>query len=659
MKYHLFTSTLCALAVVAASCAAVNASEKDRAEILRRAADIAPALADAPTYGAREKGRGFWDKLARTDSAKNAIKQAENYAKDKLPSLPESLYKEFYENGNRSHYQSAYGKLTRRLEIYTLAEMFENKGRFIEPLNEAILYFLDQPSWVLPAHDKNHTIYDGKDVYADLGSTLAAANLAIAVNLLGDKLPAKTVTLSKEKLEERILKPYRDAVAAEKPNAGMWWVRTENNWNAVCHAGTICVALNVVDSKEDRAYYLAGADYFSETRFMKGFTDDGYCSEGMGYWNYGVGNYMILGALARVATKGQLDLFRFPKMRAVLDYAPTLEIDNGTYAAFADCAMTAKPSPLYVGYLSRLKGYGYKDFERRGLDKNFGLTDSMSVCSFGFDEEVTFAGADENAQNPALPIRTDFPDARVTICRPDVDASGRYFAVAFKGGHNNEMHNHNDLGSYTLILGNAADKKAPSQFISRDPGGEVYTARTFSSRRYEGELLNSHGHPVPVVAGKLQSSGYKAQGKIVKKEFTDALDKVEIDIRTAYDVPTLKTLARTFEFTRAFGENSGSFRITDAAQFEEGKFETFETAIVTFSKPTIETNGNAVVIKIDDAVVTVSAKSADGTEQKIAAETTIVGEKDDSVTVKPTRIALKVEGSVNSTVVTQLFEVAK
>ena len=40
--------------------------------------------------------------------------------------------------------------------------------------------------------------------------------------------------------------------------------------------------------------------------------------------------------------------------------------------------------------------------------------------------------------------------------------------------------------------------------IALDAGGEDYTSRTFSSRRYESQALNSFGHPVPRVAGAMQ-----------------------------------------------------------------------------------------------------------------------------------------------------------
>lgn len=657
----LFKRTLVALACCSTLLltTGLRANEQDQQEVEKRATTIAPTLADAPNYGARNVERALWDRLANTASGKKVLRQAEGLLKAQLPDLPESLYKEYYRNGNRTNYQTAYNRLIGRFKTLTLAEMFENKGRFVAPLAETLEYFCDQPSWVLPAHDYDGKIYDGQALYSDLVSTCSGGSLAIAINLLEDKLPKETVERVKSEIERRVLKPYRDAVAAEKPQRGMWWVRTHNNWNSVCHAGTIAAALNVVDSKEERAFYLAGADYFSETCFMKGFTKDGYCSEGMGYWNYGVGNYLALGALARVATNGSLDLFRFPKMRAILDYAPTLEIDKGNYAVFADCAMNAKPYAEYVGYLSRLKGYGYVEFETRGLGKNFDVSDLFETVAFAYDQEVVFAPEPAEATKFDLPIRTEFPDAGVVICRPNASAKGYYFATAFKGGHNAEMHNHNDVGSYTLVLGNAADPKAADLFVSRDPGGETYTARTFSSRRYEGELLNSYGHPVPRIAGTLQSTGAAAKGVYLAKDFSNERDSVTIDLRSAYNVPTLKTLTRSFEYERAADNETGAFTIVDAATFEEGKEEEFETAIITFEKPEIRDNGNALTIKIGNVVVNVDARDAKGAEQKIVAETAIVGEKDESVKNKPTRVALKVKGKVNSTVVTQRFEVAK
>ena len=65
---------------------------------------------------------------------------------------------------------------------------------------------------MLPAHDKGAVVYDGKTMYSDLGSTLAGGQLAIAINLLGDKLPPETVKLATDEIERRVLQPYEKEI---------------------------------------------------------------------------------------------------------------------------------------------------------------------------------------------------------------------------------------------------------------------------------------------------------------------------------------------------------------------------------------------------------------------------------------------------------------
>ncbi len=659
----IFTAaTAFAWASLASDATSSAAAESEMEAISKRAEAVAPLIEAGTTRVASLDDRERWDKLAATNSGKQTIKAAENASKEKSPPLPEELYKEFYRNGNRSNYQREYGRLTRRISMFALAEALENQGRFIEPLDATLVEFCALRSWVLPAHDYGAEIYDGKTIYSDLGSTLAGAEAAIAVNLHRDKLKPETVAATVGEIEKRVLKPYEDSVCG-KPHKRMWWIRTENNWSAVCHAGTVAAALNVVESKERRAFFIAAADYFSETRFMKGFTNDGYCSEGLGYWNYGFGNYLLLGAIVRNTTNGKLDLFRFPKIRAILDYAPTIEIADGRFIAFADCSLSARPSPLYVGYLSRLKEYGYVDFEKRGLDENFALGDLLQTTAFGFDKEVVFSKNASNASDAnasvdnGLPIRTDFPDAGVLICRPNPNATGKYFALGLKAGHNAELHNHNDVGSYSLLLAEKGAKPGTSVFVVCDPGGETYTARTFSSRRYEGELLNSFGHPVPRIAGKLQKSGRDAQGEVVKA-FSDELDRFEIDITSAYPVDGLKSAKRVFEYRRANGANSGGVAICDSVEFKPGAKGAFETAVVSFEKiEALETTqpSTALRFKVGGATLTIEAADGAGNALPLRFETKIVGEKDASVPKKPTRLALIIDGDVEQATIRQTF----
>jgi len=104
----------------------------------------------------------------------------------------------------------------------------------------------------------------------------------------------------------------------------------------------------------------------------------------------------------------------------------------------------------------------------------------------------------------------------------------------------------------------------------------VYTRRTFSKDRYVSKVLNSYGHPVPVVGGQLQKGGRTAAAKVVGTDFTDAKDEVVLDCTAAYTVPALKSFVRMMTFDRA----NATITITDAVAFSEPT--AFEVPVITY-----------------------------------------------------------------------------
>ena len=175
---------------------------------------------------------------------------------------------------------------------------------------------------------------------------------------------------------------------------------------------------------------------------------------------------------------------------------------------------------------------------------------------FGFAElgERASAGQDRRARAAASRL---VRRRGHLICRPAPGAE-RPFGVALKGGHNAEHHNHNDVGSFVVALGN----KTPLV----DPGSEIYTRRTFSNERYASDVLNSWGHPVPRIGGELQETGRQAAARVLKTEFGDKADTLVLDLSAAYKVKSLKRLVRTFVYSR---EGAGSLRVTDEAEFDQ------------------------------------------------------------------------------------------
>ena len=67
------------------------------------------------------------------------------------------------------------------------------------------------------------------------------------------------------------------------------------------------------------------------------------------------------------------------------------------------------------------------------------------------------------------------------------------YCLAVKGGGNNDSHNHNDTGSFTVY------KDGQPLFI--DIGVESYTRKTFSPQRYEIWTMQSQFHNLPTFLG--------------------------------------------------------------------------------------------------------------------------------------------------------------
>jgi len=550
------TSLCIALPIIAGAPAAAQ----DGPSPERISAIVAVLGEQATGVGRPISDRAACEAPALRQAAAGIAAQAENLLKEPIPEQPDDLYLEFSRTGNRTHWQNvAFGRRG-RIDTLVLAECLENKGRFIGAFEEIVAALCQERTWVMPAHDGNLTNFEGKTIDIDLASASLAWNLATAEYLLGDKTSAATRQLIRENVTRRVLDPYRAMVKAERPRN--WWMFTTNNWNAVCLAGVTGAALALLEPREDRAFFIAAAEHFSRN-FLKGFTADGYCSEGVGYWDYGFGHYVLLAETVRQATNGSVDLFAGDTARVPATYGARIEIMSGVCPAFADCGVTAQPSARIMQFVNRVYGLGLPRYAELDQSPGGGLYET-GVYSFPNSASRT---APIQGGAGGQKLRDWFDQAGILLARPG-DGGSALMGVALKGGHNAEHHNHNDVGSYVVVLG--------SRPVLLDPGAETYTARTFSARRYESNVLNSYGHPVPLVAGKLQREGRDAEGKVLQADFTDAVDTLKLDIKSAYPVPELQKLERTFVYSR---EGKGSLRVTDEMAFATP--QAFGTALIT------------------------------------------------------------------------------
>ncbi|MFH1918317.1 MAG: heparinase II/III family protein [Planctomycetota bacterium] len=574
--------------------------------------------------------RQAWQAAAAQPGFESVVADAERLQADPIPELTDDLYLDFSRTGNRTRYQRVMGQCHARFPALVLAECLENRGRFLAAIDEAIRAVCSEKTWLYPAHDRSLRNFEGKVIEIDLGSAATSWNLATAHYWLGEKLSAETRDLIQSELERRCFKPFESYASEGEPR--LWWATGTNNWNAVCLAGVTGAALAAIESPQRRAFFVAAAEKYVQY-FLEGFTPDGYCSEGLGYWNYGFGHYVLLAETIHQATGGRVDLFEEPKVPSIARFGVRMEILPGIYPAFADCHVSSRPDPRLAAFLSRRFGMGLEEVEQQNLLLAGGPSLSLFIQGIhGFENSASRIPAVKGAASEQ-PLREWFPDAGILICRP-APGGGRALGVALKGGHNAEHHNHNDVGSFLVALA--------GQTPLVDPGSEVYTARTFSSKRYESGVLNSFGHPVPLVAGKLQKSGRSAAARVMKTEFSDAVDTVVLDLRAAYPVDGLEKLERTILFSR---EGAGRLTVTDEVRF--ATTQTFAEALVTFSDWR-QAGPKELVVGEGPAAVLVEL-ATDGPEFRVEAEKI---EEDLPGGHIPTRLAINLAEPVAAATVT-------
>ena len=160
------------------------------------------------------------------------------------------------------------------------------------------------------------------------------------------------------------------------------------------------------------------------------------------------------------------------------------------------------------------------------------------------------------------------------------DQSGFFFAA--KGGHNNESHNHNDVGSFILYF-----NQIP---VIIDAGVGIYTRQTFSSERYSIWTMQSDYHNLPMINGVPQSPGaqYKAEGA----SFDVKRSRFSLGLAKAYpDEAAVEKWERSYLLESKSGLTiQDEFRLSETKKLNQVNF-------LTWAKPDISVPGMVILEK--------------------------------------------------------------
>jgi len=444
---------------------------------------------------------------------KMLIERAKRMAGKPIPILPASLYREFSINGNRTNYQTPYYERRERLIALTFGELCEKNCDYITEIIDLIWAICEETSWVIPAHNvaKDQSlltkslpdVFDDGVVAIDLFSATTAATLAWVLYLIGDRIDAEVPNIIRERIEfelnRRIVKPYLTYTMR-------WITEFVNNWDPWIVSNVLSVtALTVKDPAVREAVVkrsLEFLDIFTET-----YDDDGGCDEGAGYWvAAGAAWFDALEQLYDM-TGGDIDIFGHEFTRRVGEYIMNVNIVGSKYVTFADAHFQLRSFDQGVVYRygKRVGSEKLKNFTTGYLDNETAITEgNLNFFMYRFVKNLVQYVEPSAGYQP--PKTACYDGMQLGVMR------SAHTYTAFKGGHNNESHNHNDVGSFIVYF-----DEEPWLI---DVGVGTYTRDTFNENRYKIWTMQSSWHNLPEIGGKTQHNGgeYKADKFVFDEE---------------------------------------------------------------------------------------------------------------------------------------------
>ncbi len=530
--------------------------------------------------------RKYWDKIASSKDGQELLDEVTKFF-DVEPEVPisDEIYRRANKEGNRGIYKPRYYNTMDKLEKFLLAEYLTNKGTYIPQIEKHSRAILDMKSWVHPNHDdKDNGVLEGRRVTIDLGARKFGLVLSLVINdpQIRKRLSSDLCAEIERQLKYRITDSYLNSCSGKTPKDNTW-ITAKSNWNSVCTSGTLLTIMTTSKSR-DEIIAAIGSSINSMVHYVSGFGEDGYCSEGLGYWNYGFGHYLYLADILYDYTDGQIDLFQFDnptKMKAIGNFPAAYEIHRKWYAPFSDGVTQVAEGNDNFAYL-----YAAKHYDAR--KPTYFKPDESVFRVIGWRDAPLYT---QSSHNNELPPYTYFDDCGIVISR---GAQADQFSVAVKGGHNAENHNHNDVGSYFILLG--------GDIVAGDIGAPSYTAGAFSPTN---PARSSWGHPVPRINNTLQSSGATFRGEVTSTKFKKDSDLTQLNLIGAYEIPQLKTLNRT-----VLNEKSGKGKITITDTFTASEAVTFGTSVMV--NVDYQIKGNTIILSTGNYKVLVEVSSKGG-----------------------------------------------
>ena len=481
------------------------------------------------------------------------IKRGEAQLKYEWRVVKATDYLEFERSGSRVVMERPYNANMQAIADLLMAELAEGKGRFIDQLINGVFQACEMTSWALSAHvpmqktrralpSDQERVFDLVD--GDMGNMLSWTYYFLKDAF--DKVDPEISRRLRHELQQKVMDSYLH-------NDSYWWMgrgrkgSSQNNWNPWCNRNAL-ITFMLLENDRDTLAKAVLESMRSVDQYLNFINGDGACDEGPAYWTHAAGMLLDYLELLSAVTQGKLNLLSNKLVRDMGEYISNSYVGNGWVVNFADASARGGGDPFIV------YRYGKDVGSQAMMSYAAVLRGENAVPSPNRDVYRVLRAIDVSSELSAqAPQKVTAPFVWYNETEFCYMANDEGLFLAAKGGHNGESHNHNDMGSFNLYIG--------QQPVIIDLGVGTYTRQTFSSERYQIWTMQSNYHNLPLINGTAELPGtqYRSRNTVARQGY------FATDIAGAYpDEAQVETWTRTYQLKGSQAQVTDDFVLREA-----------------------------------------------------------------------------------------------
>ncbi|MBN2281155.1 MAG: heparinase II/III family protein [Candidatus Marinimicrobia bacterium] len=391
--------------------------------------------------------------------------------------------------------------------------------------------------------------------FLDVGEMSLA--LAIGYDWLYDELSDADKEVIVKALWEKGMSQALD------PTQNHWWIKGDNNWNPVCHAGMAAASIAVFEHYPQESDSLIRSAIRHLPVPMKHYNPNGNYPEGGMYWSYGTTfNGLLIDALESAFSQ-DFGLFDQPGFAETPLFYLNIVTPTGRFFNYSDCDEYPEISPGMCYFAKKLKNPALLYNEMKIIQqyqagkKSFSQSYSHRLLPF----VMVWGIEGDTGQGPAGNSFTGQGINPVAMWRSSWTDSSLFLGI--KAGSPSVSHGHMDVGSFVLEKHGvrwALDLGKQDYHTLETIGLNIWDAKQRGDR-WKVFRYNNLSHNTLVIDDSLQQVEGFATIEIY--ENTDKSFRAGIDLTTLYSVEKAE---RFFKIS-----NNETLTITDRIKTKERK----------------------------------------------------------------------------------------